>query len=103
MTAMIWCPFPDRETARSIASVLLDEQLVACVNILGEVESHYLWAGKRHTGAEIGALIKTRSPLLDRAVERLGALHPYDTPAIIGWHCDAAAGPTLDWLANLKP
>lgn len=103
MAALIWCPFSDREAARAVAEILLDEQLVACVNILGDIESHYLWDGERHQGTEVGALIKTSSTLLDRAVERLGALHPYDTPAIIGWHSDAATAPTRDWLASLKP
>ena len=41
--------------------------------------------------------------LLDTAVARLAQIHPYDTPAITGWRCDAAAPATLAWLDGLTP
>lgn len=97
--ALVWCPFPDAESARQIAGQLLDERLIACANILGNIESHFVWDGARATGHETAVLFKTTSSLLDDVVARLGALHPYDTPAIIGWHCDAAHPATGAWLA----
>ncbi|MEL6878111.1 MAG: divalent-cation tolerance protein CutA [Pseudomonadota bacterium] len=99
--ALVWCPFPDCETARAIAKSLLDEDLIACANLLGEVESIFNWEGKVETGSETGVLLKTRSDLLERAIERLGELHPYDTPAILGWHCDQGHPGTLEWLGAL--
>jgi periplasmic divalent cation tolerance protein len=80
---------------------LLDEKLIACANLLAEVESIFEWDGQRGTEAEIGVLLKTDQSILDQAVERLGALHPYDTPAILGWKCDAAHGTTQAWLRAL--
>lgn len=97
--ALIWCPFPDPETARTIAGQLLDARLVACANILGPVESHFVWQGERGIASETGVLFKTTAGLLDDAVERLGKLHPYDTPAIVGWQVDAALPATIAWLA----
>ena len=41
MAALVYVPFPDRESARSVATALLDERLIACANLLGEVESLY--------------------------------------------------------------
>jgi periplasmic divalent cation tolerance protein len=98
--ALVWCPFPDRESARTIAGQLLDERLVACANIIGEIESLFLWQGKRDSGTETAVLFKTTAAQLDRAVERLGKLHPYDTPAILGWRVDAALPATIAWLAS---
>jgi periplasmic divalent cation tolerance protein len=98
--ALIWCPFPDRDTARGIAAQLLDEKLVACANIVGEVESHFLWQGERSSASETGVLFKTTTTLLGNAVERLGKLHPYDTPAIAGWRADAALPATIAWLSG---
>jgi periplasmic divalent cation tolerance protein len=98
--ALIWCPFPDRETARAIAGHLLDEGLVACANIIGEVESLFVWQGERGSAAETAVLFKTSAARLDQAVERLGKLHPYDTPAILGWRADAALPATVAWLAS---
>lgn len=99
VAALIWCPFPDSDTARTIAAQLLDEKLVACANILGTIESHFLWQGERGSASETGVLFKTTAALLGDAVERLGKLHPYDTPAIIGWRADAAHPATITWLA----
>ena len=101
MTALAWCPFPDEDSAAAVADRLLDEKLVACANILGSVRSLYEWSGERGDEREVGVLFKTDAALLDAAVERIAALHPYDTPAVLGWRCDAAAPATAAWLAAL--
>lgn len=101
--ALIWCPFPDRETARRIAGQLLADGLVACANIMAEMESLFIWEGKADSAAEVGVLFKTSADRLEPAIDRLGALHPYDTPAIMGWQCDAAHPLTQQWLAGSPP
>jgi periplasmic divalent cation tolerance protein len=103
MTALVYAPFPDRESALSVAGALLDEQLIACANLLGEVESLYHWNGERGEAREIGVLFKTHAVQLAQAVARIEALHPYDTPAVLGWKCDAAGAGTAAWLGALKP
>lgn len=99
--ALIWCPFGDESSAREVAGRLLDEGLIACANILPEMTSLYVWQGERHEDAERGVIFKTDAALLDRALARLAALHPYDTPAAIGWRADVAAPATLEWLGGL--
>lgn len=101
MSALIYCPFPDRETARDIAGLLLDEKLIACANILGPVEAIFDWEGSRDYAEEVGVLFKTQADVLEKATERLGILHPYDTPAVMGWRCDAVPKATKDWLGAL--
>lgn len=102
MSALIWCSFPDREAARAVAGRLLDDRLVACANIVGEIESLYEWNGERGEGREVGVLFKTDASLLDRAVAAIAAAHPYDCPAVLGWRCDAAGAATAAWLGGLK-
>jgi periplasmic divalent cation tolerance protein len=99
VAALVWCPFPDADSARAAADNLLDERLIACANILAPVESRFVWDGAQASGAEVGVLFKTVDDCLDMVMERLGALHPYDTPAIVGWRCDAAHPASLAWLA----
>ena len=94
--ALIWCPFADEGSAELVAARLLEEGLIACVNILPAVRSLYLWEGGKHEAAEVGALFKTHATLLDRAVARLVELHPYEAPSVIGWRADAAAPPTAE-------
>jgi periplasmic divalent cation tolerance protein len=101
VSALIWCPFADEETAAAAANRLLDEGLVACANILPPMRSMYVWHGERGEAREVGVLFKTDAALLDRATARLAEIHPYDTPAVLGWRADTAAPATKDWLRSL--
>ncbi|VVT03151.1 Divalent-cation tolerance protein CutA [Erythrobacter sp. EC-HK427] len=96
--ALIWSPFGDRQSAEAVAEVLLAEKLIACANILPGVTALFQWHGKVDRAEEVGVLFKTTQNLLDKATVRIAELHPYDTPAVIGWHCEAAPPATLGWL-----
>jgi periplasmic divalent cation tolerance protein len=99
--ALIWSPFPDAASATRIAETLLDEGLIACANLLPAMRSLFRWQGSRETSEEAGALFKTNSAALSAAIARIEALHPYDTPAVLGWVCDAATPATQEWLGAL--
>ena len=99
--ALIWSPFESEDAAASAASQLLDEGLIACANILPGVRSLYTWQGERGEARECGALFKTEAGLLDKAIARLAAIHPYETPAVAGWRADATAPATAAWLEEL--
>jgi len=98
--ALVWCPFPDAEAARAAADALLDDGLIACANILGSIESRFVWEGARAAGSEVGVLFKTTGERLNDVIERLGEIHPYDTPAIIGLHVDVVHPATFAWLSG---
>ena len=100
MSALIWCPFPDRATAEEVAGQLLDEKLIACANLIDGIASLFAWNGERDTASECGALFKTNAAVLERAVARLEELHPYDDPAVMGWRVDAPGQATAAWLAG---
>jgi len=99
--ALVWCPFPDRASAEGVADALIDEGMIACANIFPGMVSLYRWNGSLGRGEECGVLFKTNSAVLDSAIARLSALHPYEQPAILGWRCDAATPETAAWLAAL--
>lgn len=101
MSALIWCPFADEDSAVRAAGILLDEGLVVCANILPAVRSLYRWQGERGESAECAVLFKTHATVLDRAVARLEAIHPYDCPAVVGWRADATGSAAGQWLATL--
>lgn len=99
--ALIWCPFPDEQSALSAVDALLDEGLAACGNLLPGMTSVFVWNGAKDTAREFGLLVKTNAALLDHAVARLAQLHPYEEPAVLGWRCDAALPGTVAWLAGI--
>lgn len=100
--ALVWCPFPDTASAEAAAATMLDEGLVACVNLIPGMRSFYVWQGAREAGSETGALFKTNEDLRDEVVARLAALHPYDEPAILAWDCDGSSPATAAWLGGLS-
>ncbi len=99
--ALIWCPFADELSAATLANQLLSEGLIACANIMPAMRSLFIWDGERGEGIETGVLFKTDAALLDQACARMAQLHPYETPAIIGWRADSAPDATRAWLGSL--
>jgi len=89
--------FANREDARRVAGTLLAEKLAACVQLM-EIESHYVWKGGTRHEPEVMLLAKTRSELFARVIERIKALHPYQTPEIVAQSFSAGFAPYLDWI-----
>lgn len=75
--------FPDADTARKAVRILVEEQLVACGNLIPGVESIYEWKGKIENRFEVTVLCKTTGLRAAEAQARLRALHPYDVPEIL--------------------
>ena len=91
---------PEEEADR-IASGLLEARLVACVNLVRGVRSRYWWKGALEEAGETILVMKTADGLVDRAIEKLVELHPYDVPEAVAF--DAAGGwrPYLDWVDDV--
>ena len=88
---LVFCTFPDAGMARQIGTVLVEKQLVACVNLLPDVESIYRWEGKVETAAEVLAIFKTTGETYPLMKETLSELHPYEVPEIVAvWPADVA-------------
>lgn len=95
----IYSTFPSPQSAQQITRVLVEEQLVACVNLF-PVESIYRWKGDVHSESEVACLMKTRAGLFARVRDRLGGLHPYEVPAIVAFPIATASRDYLHWIAE---
>jgi periplasmic divalent cation tolerance protein len=72
-----------RHDAQQIAAALVDQQLAACVQISGPIESTYHWDGKQQTSEEWLVVIKTLSSRFAAVEQVILALHPYEQPEIL--------------------
>lgn len=46
MYQVVLCTCPDEKSARSLANAIVNEKLAACVNIIPNVTSVYMWQEK---------------------------------------------------------
>lgn len=91
---------PDRDTARQIASDLVERRLAACVNLLPGVQSVYRWEGAVTQADECMLLIKTVDTQLAALTAHLTALHPYAVPEVLALPVTAGLPAYLAWVAT---
>jgi periplasmic divalent cation tolerance protein len=86
-----------RDASVRIASAMVEERLVACVNAV-PVTSRFFWKGERCTEEEDLLVMKTRRDLARKVMARLAAIHPYDVPEILVLPVLAGHEPYLEWV-----
>lgn len=89
-----------KEQAQAIARYLVEEELAACVQILGGMESTYLWKGKIEMSKEFLCFIKTRNDLYPQVEAAIKKMHSYETPEIIALPIVCGSEDYLTWLGE---
>ncbi len=87
------------EQAEAIAQTLVEEKLVACVNIL-PVTSIYTWQGEICRDAEWQLIMKTNLDKFTELAARIKSLHSYDIPEIIALPIIQGATNYLNWIGE---
>ena len=87
-----------REQAKKIADFLVEQKLVACVQIVGPIESTYRWKGKVENAQEWLCLIKTRDDFYKEVESAIKEMHSYETPEIIVVQILKGSKEYLNWL-----
>lgn len=104
MDAVVCLVTTPPDQAPSIAEALVGRELVACVNIIAQVQSVYRWKGAVEHDAEALLVMKTTRaavPALDAA---LGELHPYDTFELVVLDVAGGSADYLAWIsASVAP
>lgn len=96
MFAVILCTSPRQEAGR-IAEALVEEKLVACVNV-GEVNSFFRWEGEAKQEGEALLIMKTMAGKVNDVIGRIRELHSYDVPEIIALPIIDGNEGYLDWV-----
>ena len=89
---------PDADKAAEIAKALVEEHLVACVNIIPGLRSIFRWEGKLSDDAEVLCIIKTARDRFDQVAARIKSLHPYSVPEVIALPIVRGFDPYLEWI-----
>lgn len=89
------------EKARQIAHTLVEEQLVACVNIIPGVESIYRFEGKVCNENEWLLVMKTTKENTPGLKARLPEIHSYECPELICVDITDGLPAYLQWLDSV--
>jgi periplasmic divalent cation tolerance protein len=95
--------FPVDGDAESFARTLVDEQLVACVNVLAPMQSLYRWQGTVEEANERQLVMKTSAASVEALKTRIARLHPYDVPEILVIAVTGGGEAYLRWIAESTP
>ncbi|DAC72361.1 MAG TPA: divalent-cation tolerance protein CutA [Thermoplasmata archaeon] len=83
MASVIYSTTDTMDTAKTIARSLVKEKLVACVHIIPKIESIYRWQGKIEEASECLILAKTSERNVQKTIQKIRSLHPYEVPEIL--------------------
>ena len=92
---LVYITVPTPEMGEKIAHALLEENLIACANLVKGVSSFYRWEGKMETSDECLLLLKSQMLLFPKIKQKVKELHPYDCPAIVALPIENASGEFL--------
>jgi periplasmic divalent cation tolerance protein len=91
---------PSVKVAQQIAQALVQEHLAACVNIIPNIKSYYIWQNKLCRDKETLLLIKTTRTRFKSIEGRIKQLHPYQIPEIISLDIKQGNKTYLGWISR---
>ena len=86
------------QEAKKIAKKLLEAKLIACANVIKDIESHYWWKEKIERSNEVMLVLKTKRDLFKKVVKTVKMMHSYDVPEIIALEIINGYNPYLQWI-----
>jgi len=98
MHIVIFITAPNKKEARKIASGLVKNKLVPCVNIIDKIESIFFWDKKINRAKEVLLIAKSRKDKFKKIVKFVKANHSYQVPEIICLPIVSGLASYLRWM-----
>jgi periplasmic divalent cation tolerance protein len=89
-----------REEADRIARRLVEERLAACVNIVPQVRSLFVWEQKLSQEDEVLLVVKSRRARFQQLADIVKQLHSYSVPEIIALPIIVGSSDYLRWVSD---
>lgn len=97
---MIYITTGSKDEAVMIGKALVNDRLAACVNIIENMNSMYMWDGKLQDDNETILIAKTTKERVSELIERVNALHSYDCPCIVSLPVSDGNPAFLKWVVH---
>ena len=97
---LIYMTAGSKEEAETIGRQLVESRLVACVNIIDNMRSFYIWKGEIQDDREIILIAKTVKEHVPALTEKVKSLHSYECPCIVSVPIESGNPDFLKWIEN---
>ncbi|MFH1282102.1 MAG: divalent-cation tolerance protein CutA [bacterium] len=97
---VVFVTVENKTQAEKVSSALLNEKLVACVNVIPGIESHYWWEEKIEISNELLLIIKSRQDMLESIISTVKKNHSYSVPEVIAIPILGGNPDYLKWLGD---
>ena len=91
---------PNKESAATVANILVEKRLAACVNILPGLTSVYQWKDQIESSEEHLLIIKSQETLFPEVEKTIVEYHPYELPEVIAVPIVNGLHDYLKWLGD---
>ncbi len=98
--AVFYVPCATETIAENLARQLLEENLIACAQIIPEAKSIYRWEGEIKNTQESVLILKTIPQARSGLLKRLKELHSYDCPCFLELEPRSINPEYSAWLAT---
>jgi len=97
-TWVVLATFPTLSHGKKAAEAWVRLRLAACVNIIPNIRSVYLWRGKVERASECLLVAKTTKLRFGALRRQAIAVHPYAVPEVVALAVKQGHEPYLDWV-----
>lgn len=98
-TLLVITNLPDRKSAETLASALIERRVAACVNVMSPCRSVFRWQGVVEHAEEHPVFAKTPADRYADLQKVIRELHPYELPEVIAVRVEAGLPAYLEWVA----
>jgi periplasmic divalent cation tolerance protein len=99
-TFFIYITTQDKAQAREIGRYLVQSHLAACVNILDNMNSMYIWQGEFQDDQEAVLIAKTTEAKVPELIEAVKSRHSYEVPCIVCLRIVNGNPDFLHWISG---
>ena len=85
----------------SLARLIIEAKLAACVQVLPHMTSVYFWEGKIQSESEHLLLIKTLEEKFDELSQFIKRNHSYEVPEIVAIEAEKVSEDYLKWMRDV--
>lgn len=97
LVVLVTCP---PEKAQAMATLLVEQRVAACVNVVPSLQSIYRWKDEVQSEGEALLIVKTARDRFDDLKRAVLENHPYELPEVIGVTVDQGHAPYLEWVVE---